>query len=769
MNLKELMQGELTIVNSSNAFWQALDSNFSQTSCGHVHGQGEEHFHMAGNFSIAQEKIRKAITTVFGADFNVENQEHRDHLFTLAAVQKAQDQLSGGNDFVSQRTSDFNKHFEISESLAGKNIAGETVSMPNAKKYLVQKFNLSSTLAKADVIWKSQEMALSKAGKLVDLGFKDAADALIEFAGSRYKAAPTLAVAGLTLGTAQMVLRSCGNQKSADILRDNIGASTEAAAFFVLVNGVLENLSHSFILAAPAFTTVAAYDLGYSKLMKPIYDYFRSENGTSQTEGATGFTYDVFASGSNASQIEADNPNRGDVELAIDLTRLQYRDIEAPAPAEDFVEEDHLSGSFKKEDLTKTLNILKRAKSFIDQDEMWIGLRKSQLTYRDNNLEDDLKTKLGSLIDELKKNSPPINKLLQRDFGQTLRDSFEMMKAYFEVYEDKNPGSGTKQFLHEFCDHFTRDAILLAEPTKEAKIAAFYCRSYNSLVSFEERIKESLPHMPTGQQVLLAATVIGALYSASAIYKSVTGEEEVYSDYVTNFPDHLFEWLHLDQMYQNMGGGAEITEYFKDFFAGFNLAENSTHLGIAIAPFAAYAKMGSKMFEGIHYAPANYLAYAADLTNSYIAATKATIGGWFGENNPAPAVPAVPESDNEPALITGESEQTDLPEEKKSDPESDNKEAKQTDLLEEKKSDPELDNKEAKQTDLSEEKKSDPELGNKNVVLNIKTKSNFTKKSTHKRLEDMTFCVTSKPEPQISSANQRRLDNNHNHHGKGCC
>ena len=117
--------------------------------------------------------------------------------------------------------------------------------------------------------------------------------------------------------------------------------------------------------------------------------------------------------------------------------------------------------------------------------------------------------------------------------------------------------------------------------------------------------------------------------------------------------------------------------------------------------------------------------------------------------SPVGFVPAVPESDNEPALITGESEQTDLPEEKKSDPESDNKEAKQT--------------------DLSEEKKSDPELGNKNVVLNIKTKSNFTKKSTHKRLEDMTFCVTSKPEPQISSANQRRLDNNHNHHGKGCC
>ena len=147
--------------------------------------------------------------------------------------------------------------------------------------------------------------------------------------------------------------------------------------------------------------------------------------------------------------------------------------------------------------------------------------------------------------------------------------------------------------------------------------------------------------MPTGQQVLLAATVIGTLYSASAIYKSATGEEEVYSDYVTNFPDHLFEWLHLDQMYQNMGGGAELTESFKDFFAGFNLAENSTHLGIVVAPFVAYAQMGSRMFDGIKHAPANYLAYAADLTNSYVAATKAVVGGWFSNDNSIAAAPEV--------------------------------------------------------------------------------------------------------------------------------
>ena len=607
----KLMQAELAIVNSSNTFWQALGSNFSQASCGHDHGQDDEHFHMAGNFLIAQRKIREAIEIVFGESFNVSNHEHRDQLITLAAIQKAQDQISGGPGFVSQRTFYFNQHFKISESLSGKKLGGETFEMPNAKKYLVQKFNLSSTRAKAYVIWASKETALTRVGKLVDLGFKDAADSLVEAAGSVYKATPSLAISGLVLGTAQMVLRSLDDQESANKLRDNIGASTEAAAFFVLVNGVLENLSHSFILAAPAFATVAAYDN-----LKPIYDYCRSKSDDSRI-------------GSNNSL--------GDVEMQLKM-QLENSDSENIGAIENGAgeskeSEPQFSGSFKKEDSDKTLNILKRAKSLIDEDGMWIGLRKHQLAYQDNDLENNLKSRLESLIAELKENPAQINKLFQEDFGKTLRDSFEMIKAYSEVYEDKNPASGVKQFLHEFCDHFTRDAILLAEPSKEAKSAAFYCRSYNGLVSFEERVRESLPHMPTGQQVLLAATVIGALYSASALYKASTGEEEVYSDYVTNFPDHLFEWLHLDQMYQNMGGGAELTESFKDFFAGFNLAENSTHLGIVVAPFAAYAQMGSRMFDGIKHAPANYLAYAADLTNSYVAATKAAVAGWFSNDN----------------------------------------------------------------------------------------------------------------------------------------
>lgn len=622
------MQDELAIVNSSNAFWQRLDSAFSRASCGHDHGEGEQHFHMAGNFLAAQEKISEAILVVFGDDFDSTNSEHRDHLFLLAAVQKAQDQLTGGKDFVSQRTKDFNRHFRISDVLTGKKIAGETIAMPDAKKFLIKKFSLNSTRAKAEAIIANQESALKKAGDLLDLGFKDAVDPLVEIAQSTYRAAPSLAVAGLTLGTAQMILRSAGDQESANKLRDNIGASTEAAAFFVLVNGVLENLSHSFILAAPAFATVAAYDAAHPAL-KRIYDYLKP----SQQEEAP---------------------------IILDLNEIELQGLE---------ENVKVGGSFS--DCEKVIDLLRRAKSLINEDGMWLGLRKHQLVYQDNGLEVELKTKIQELIEAVQKNPSQLNELLQQDFNQTLCDSFVMLQAYLEVYRKNNPASGVDKFVEEFCDYFSRDAVLLSEPSENAKRAAFYCKSHAGLVSFEDRIKESLPHMPTGQQVLLAASVIGALYSASAIYKAATGEEEAYSEYVANFPDHLFEWLQLDQMYQNMGGGAEATEAFKDFFAGFNLAENSTHLGIAVAPFVAYSQMGSKMFEGITHKPINYLAYAADMANSYATA----IGDWFrkGATTVAPAPESYFEIEEINASVgvarVNASTQTDPANEEKSDSE----------------------------------------------------------------------------------------------------
>lgn len=67
------MRDELAIVNSSLAFWQALDGDFSRASCGHYHGEGEAHFHMAGNFLVAQDKISQAIEVVFGDGFSAEN------------------------------------------------------------------------------------------------------------------------------------------------------------------------------------------------------------------------------------------------------------------------------------------------------------------------------------------------------------------------------------------------------------------------------------------------------------------------------------------------------------------------------------------------------------------------------------------------------------------------------------------------------------------------------------------------------------------------
>ena len=597
-NQLESMQNELEIVNASINFWRLLDENLSVVSCNHDHGGDNAHFHMSGNFLIAQTNIAESISIVFGNEFDPINSDHQDRILALAAIHKAQDQLSGGDNFVSQRTLSFDKHFKISNSLTGKKVSGRTAIMPNAKNYLIKKFKLNSTKAKANVILESQEDALKKAGQLVDLGFKDAVYPLVEMAGSMYKATPSLALMGLALGTSQMILRSCGDQENADKLRDNIGASTEAAAFFVLVNGVLENLSHSFILAAPAFTTVAAYDAAHQKL-KPIYDYFYESN------------------------TQTDNDNS-----LIEMIDLELGD-----------EEIEIFGSFQDTDLSKTIHLLQELKSRINEDEMWIGLRKHQLLYQDNGLEERLKENLTQLIEKLSNNPSNINKLLQEDFSELIRDSFEMLKAYTQLYDKKNPASGMSQFCDQFCNHFARDGILLIEPSKDAKMAALCCKSYSGLMSFEEKIKESLPHMPTGQQFLLAATFIGALYCASEIYEATTGEKENYSDYVTNFPDHLFEWLQLDQMYENMGGDAEFTTAFKEFFSKFNLAENSTHLGIAAAPFAAYSKMGSEMFNNITHTPANYMAYAANLTQSYIGETTKTIQHWFGGEKSASIAP----------------------------------------------------------------------------------------------------------------------------------
>jgi hypothetical protein len=591
MNLQQ-MSLELAIVNSSTAFWQSLDGNFSRAQCcAHGHENSAEHFHVVGNFSLAQEKISEAISVVFGERFNPERDDHRGHLFTLAAVNKAQDQISGGSNFVSQRTVDFNNFFKITDSLSGKKIGGETRQIADAKKYLTNKFSLNSTKAKAEAILATQESMVQKARDLVNLGWRDLSDPLVASAGSLVKASPSLAMSGLTLGTAQLILRSFDQQSAANLVRDNIGASTEAAAFFVLVNGVLENLSHSFILAAPAFTGVVAYDSA-QKNLKKIYDYYAAK------------------------------PQNEAVDEIVDLEM-------APISLVENSEENFVQGSFFES--KKAVNILKKIQPLLHEKEMWQGLRRRQLAYQDNDLEADLKNKIASLIGSLEEFPQKINQFLRQDFNQSLNDAFAMLKAYEEVYQDKNPGSSISKLCEEFCDVFSRDAILLTAPSDNAKMAAFCLRSEAGLVSFEERVKESLPHMPSGEQVLLAATVIGALFSAREIYKAATGEEEVYSDYVINFPDHLFKWLELEQMYENMGGGAELTERFKDFFAGFNLAENSTHVGIAVAPIAAYLQVGSKMFENIHHAPANYLSYAADVAGSYADKMKS----WFQTKNAA--------------------------------------------------------------------------------------------------------------------------------------
>ncbi len=561
---------ELANVNSSFAFWQALGSNVSRFECA-CHSHLEDQFQLSGHSLFAQKLIRKAIEVVLSEDFNEQDPIHRDHLFTLSALHKAQDQISGGRNFVSSRSREFNEFFGVKETLHGKKFGEEIRLMSDAKNYLIEKFQLRSTKDKAKTILESHQSTYNKARQMLNLGWQDSVEPLVEIAGSARKAMPSLIVVGMILGTLQLFLRAAEDQKTANAVRDNIGASTEAMAFFVLVNGVLENLSHSFILAAPAFAGTLAFDKAKSGL-EEIYKYCAQ-----LTQGET-----------QNIQVQ-----EGDVDLEVGEEQIE------------------ISGSFY--DHKKALKILQELRPLFHENEMWRGLRKRQLAYQDNKAEERLKSEIDSLIGEIVKNPREINALFRRDYNQSLNDIFLMLRAYEQVYNKENSGSDLGKLTNEFCDFFARDGVLLSQPSKDVKNAALLLKIDAGLVSFEERIAESLPHMPTGEQVFLAAVVIGSLLLASAIYEKVTGQKEVYSDYVTNFPDHLFRWLQLEEMYKNMGGGAELTEGFKNFFAGFNLAENSTHLGIAAAPFFIYAQQGSKMFENLHHEPINYLHYAFDL------------------------------------------------------------------------------------------------------------------------------------------------------------
>lgn len=585
---RHMFRQELMTTNANHRFWQALDDDTSQAYCCHSHGQGASeqdcrHIAINGNFLIAQKKISQAIDVVFSDAFNPNNPTHRYNLFMLSALNKAQDQLSGGKDFISRKSHDFNLMFGIIDSIRGRTIHGETRAMPDGRDYLVNQFGLHRTWKKIERIRANGSNLLKQSRDIVNLTWKTCIDLFIGATKSGYKVCPSFFYTFCIVGAIGLVFRSIGDQKSADSLRNNMGASAELAAFFLVVNGVLENLSHSLILAAPAFIAVAVYDKTYVEFKK-IYNFF-SHNAESAKN-----TLVARDSGN-----EFDRSIDRDIDLGIDL--------------EAGLNTNMINGSFCRTDAEEVGNILKRTQSFLNENEMWAGLRKWQAAYQDNPVESELKDAIQNLIDELHTSPASINALLQQDFNQALNDSHALLTAYADVYQKKNPGSSIHQLLHDFCDTFARDGILLAPPSNNAKIAAFYCRAHFGLIAFETRLQASLPHAPSGEQVVLAMAAIVMLFAGSAIYEKVTGHKEMYTTYATNFPDHIFDWLQLDTLYANLGGGAEIADIFKELFAGFNLFENSTHLGIAIAPLIAYLQMGSRMFEGLHHQPANFLAY----------------------------------------------------------------------------------------------------------------------------------------------------------------
>ncbi len=540
---------ELTNLSSSSTFWQVLGSEQFALgcSCHHAH----EHEISGEKQKAVKDEIAKAGLDIF------EDEPSRESRTLIFALLRMQDQISLGKNFTSKRTLDFARTYGISFEADGIKIDGEPLEIGDAAEFLREKYSLNNTAEKIAAIRESHDSTFSKLQNILDVGWQDFVnEPLTRNSQSLYQNLPSLATVALVLGTSQMILRSFNHQETADEIRDNVGASTEMAAFFVVANMLLENFSHSFILAAPAFGATLAYD----KIRKCFADEEEEEEEQDQLQS-------VFRPKMN------------------------------------------IDAAFGQRNFAKEVEILEQAKTYLDQEELWSGLRKWQLKYSDNQIEDRLKTATSDLIETLQPRRQFADSILIEKHGQNLSDILHLLKSLSEVYAKNNSAGEINKLISDFAETFGHSGILLNDPSKDAREAGFCCRAQHQLVGFGERVSESLPHLPSGSQVALAGLVVGGIYAARQIYQAATGEEEIYSNYVTEFPDHLFSWLQLGQMYQNIGGDASLSQPFRDFFASFNLAENSTHLGIAIAPIAAYSQLGSKMFEGPSHRFANLSAY----------------------------------------------------------------------------------------------------------------------------------------------------------------
>ncbi len=621
MEIKDLVfphqfQKQLTATNANPDFWERLDRSHSGHDHHHDHGAHEhEHgdvheseYKIQGNFSLAKARIQTTIDTVFS---NVKSNLPNDpeHVFLLYAFMKAQDQGAPIPGFVMSERRQFERIFNMTNG--GQTIGDVTRVIPDGKAYLVKEFALDSFYAKLQVILENSNISHEESRRLAtsclekfilerqnnisfgldvaDLSLASFFDGIADIAKVAYKNKLSSLVLILALGSVTLCLRAVNDQLGANAVRDNIGALIEATAFFVLVNGGLDNFFHSTALIAPSCVAIAVYD----KLARPVL---------STTYAALQPVLSDFVHGSNKST------NATSSEGGLDAQDIP--DIEHNGPMADDL--NAVEGSYANCDANKLLESLQGIRNFFDEDAMWSGLRNAQLVYEGNHLEAHLRTDIDRLMQALGGAATPqnINQLLRVEFKQTLKDMSEMMRAYVEVCEQKNPGSGIKERFQHFCNSFARDGILLSDASYEVEWAVFCMRHEAGLVTWDDRIKASFPELPSARELLLAAGVIGIFLVAIEIYKTATGKEkEPISSYLLDFPTHLFKWLHLDQLYDHLGGGAASTEWFKKFFAIFNLTENSSHFYIAAIPIINYIRRGSKMFEDLHHGPINWLAY----------------------------------------------------------------------------------------------------------------------------------------------------------------
>ncbi len=582
----------LALVENPN-LWNYLKNDFTNLGCA---------CHPQFTRTIPEEKLQKAkksvreqIEKVFSQQFSTTKLSDREALIDLYALNLLLDQSACNEGFISKRTKKFCEKFKIKTTLKGLQIEPDINfnEKIEPKKYLLERLNIAdySFYEKTKVLRKLEDSVYEESLKIVDVFFADfVVDPASKAGKNLYQNLPSLANIALLLGTAMMILRVCDQQNTANNLRDNVGATTEMVAFFILANGILENLSHSLILAAPAYIATGLYDGIYRTIHRQNQNTIISTDSKSEEK---------------SDDVEQQNSRAGN-------SRIHFR--QSPS-----LNDDIFCGEAKESQKTYVAEIkaLEKVQEYLQQDELWEGLRKRQLAYKDNPIENDLKINCNQLIQGLLSNV--INERdIAHEYCATFSDIALLLKSYQNVYEKKSSDFQIKETLENFFEVFSPYGVFLQQPSKHAFAAQFCMKAHHQMVSFEDRIVESLPHLPSGRQFLLAAVVVAGIYSLKEIYSAITGQEETATNYVTDFPDYLFSWLQLGQMYENLGGDATISQSFRDFFAKFNLVENSTHLGIVVAPFFAYQQLGSKMFDNVGHQAANMQSYFAHSADYYL-------------------------------------------------------------------------------------------------------------------------------------------------------